>query len=45
MGDKIEDMDIEREHKDNKTEFLENKKGLPGSKFVEEINKLGFEKM
>ena len=41
MGDTIEDMDKETEQKDNKTEFIENKIGLPDCKDIEELNKLG----
>ena len=44
MGDTFEDMDIEIEQRDNKLEILENKKGLPGSKVIEEMNRLGFKK-
>ena len=45
MGETIEDMDIEIEQKDNKIEFLENKKGLPDSKVIEEMNRLGINKI
>ena len=41
IGDTIEDMDIEIEQKDNKTEILDIKRGLPDSKVIEEKNKLG----
>ena len=34
MGDTIEDMGIELEQKDNKTEFFENKIGLPDCKLL-----------
>ena len=44
MGDTIEDMDREKEHKYNKIEFLENKIGIPDCKVIEEMNKLGFKK-
>ena len=44
MGDTIEDMDIEKEQKD-KIEFLENKIGLPDRKVIEEMNKLGLNKI
>ena len=40
MGD-IEDMDIEKGQKYNKKELLDNKVGLPYSKVIEEMNKLG----
>ena len=39
MGDTIEDMDIEIEQKDNRMEFLENKKRLPDCKVIEEMKK------
>ena len=42
MGDTIEDMNTEVEQKDNKKQFFKNKIGLPDSKIVEEMNKLGF---
>ena len=38
-------MDIEKEQKDKKIEFLENKTGLPESEFIEEMNKLRLNKM
>ena len=41
MGGTIEDMDIEIEQKDNKTDFLENKIGLADYKVIEEMNWLG----
>ena len=44
MGNTMEDIDIETEQKDNKIEFLENKKGLPDSKFIEEMKNLGLKK-
>ena len=45
MGETIEDMDTETD-KDNKTEFLENKIGLPDCKVrEEEMNKLGLKKI
>ena len=44
MGDTIEDMDIEIEQKD-KIEFLENKIGLPDCKVIEEMNRLGLNKI
>ena len=43
MGETIEDMDTEMD-KDNKTDFLENKIGLPDCKVREEMNKLGLKK-
>ena len=45
MGDTIEEMDIEKETKDNKKDFLENKIRLPDSKDIEEMNKLGLKKI
>ena len=45
MGDTINDMDIEIEQKDNKTNFLEDKIGLTDDKVVEEIYKLNFNKI
>ena len=41
MGKTFEDMDIKIEQKDNKIELLENKKGSPDCKSIEEMNKLG----
>ena len=43
MAHTIEDMDIEKEQKDNKRESLE-KKGLPESEVIEKLKKLGSEK-
>ena len=40
-GGTIEDMDMEIEQKDNKTDFLENKIGLADYKVIEEMNWLG----
>ena len=45
MGDTIEDMDIERQEKDNKIELLENKIGLPDCKVFDEMNRLGLKNM
>ena len=45
MGDTIEDTDIEKEQKDNKIETLENDIGLPDCEVIEEMNKLGLNKM
>ena len=45
MGDTTEDVDVEIAQKDNKIEFLGNKVGLPVSKFMEEKNRLGLNKM
>ena len=45
MGDTIEVMGIELEQKDTKTEFLENKIGLPASKNIEEMNKIRLNKI
>ena len=36
----ISDIDIEIEQKDNKIHFLENKRGIPDSKDIEEMNRL-----
>ena len=42
MADTIADMEIEKEQKDSKIELLEEKKiGLPESKVIEEMTKLG----
>ena len=41
MGETISDMDKEIEQKDKKRQFLENKIGIPDSKCIEEINRLG----
>ena len=38
MVDTSEDLDIEIEQKDNKTDFLKNKIGLPNSIGIEEMN-------
>ena len=45
MGDAIDDMDKEIEQKDYKVEFLENKLGLPECKDIEEMNRLGLNKI
>ena len=45
MGDTIEDMVIELEQKDDKIEFLENKIRLPDCKVIEEMNRLGLNKI
>ena len=45
MGDTIKDMHIEVEQKNNKIEFSENKIGLPDSKVIEEMNRLGLKKI
>ena len=45
LGDTFEGMDIERERKENKIEFLENKRGLPDCKVIEEMNRLGLNKI
>ena len=45
MVDIIEDMDIEIEQKDNKIEFSENKIELPDCKVIEEMNRLGLNKI
>ena len=44
IGDTIEDLHLEIEQKNNKIELLENKKG-PDSKVIEEMNKLGLNKI
>ena len=44
MGETIEDMDIDKEQKDNKISFLENKMGITDDKVVEEMKKLDFNK-
>ena len=35
MGETISDLDTEKEQKDNKTQFLEDKIGIPDSKVIE----------
>ena len=45
MRDTIEDVDLEIEQKDIETEFSENKIRLPDSKVIEEMNKLGVDKI
>ena len=41
MGDTFEGMDIEKEQKDNIIEVLEDKIGLPDSKVIQVMHKLG----
>ena len=43
MEDTFENMD--NEQKDSKIEFLENKIGLPDCKVIEEMNRLGLNKI
>ena len=38
-------MDLEIKQKDDKGEILENKKRLPDSKVIEEMNKIGLTKL
>ena len=38
-------MDVEKERKDHKRDFLKNKMGLPDCKIIEEMSKLGFKKI
>ena len=45
MGDTFEDMDIDKEQKDDKIDFLANKIGLRGSKVGEEMNELKLNKI
>ena len=45
MGDVIEGMDTEIEHKNIELDFLEFKVGLPDCKVIEEMNKLGLNKI
>ena len=45
MSDTIGNMDTEIEQKDNKIDFSENKIGLPDCKVIEEMNKLGINKI
>ena len=45
MGDTINDMDIEKEQKDNKIRFLENKIGVSDDKVIEEMNSLNLNKI
>ena len=45
MGETMSDMDIELEQKDNKIQFLEDKIGIPYSKFIEEMNRLDLNKI
>ena len=44
MGDTTEYVDLEMKQKDNEIEFLENKIGLPESKVIEQMNRLGVKK-
>ena len=44
MEETLSDMNIELEGKDNKTQFLEGKLGMPDSKKVEEMNRLDLNK-
>ena len=45
MGDTINDMDVEIEHKDNKISFQENKIGVTDNKVIEEMNRLDLNKI
>ena len=45
MGESIEDMDMEIEQKDDKIEYLEIKIGSHDCKVIEEMNRLGLNKM
>ena len=45
MGDTIEDMVLDTQQKDIEIELLVSKIGLPDSKVIEEMNKLGINKM
>ena len=45
MGETISDMDIEKEQKDNKIQFLEDKIGVPDSKVIKEMNRLDLNKI
>ena len=45
MGNSTEDMELELEQKDKKSEFLENKRALPDSKVIEKMNRLGLKKV
>ena len=44
MEETLSNMNIELEGKDNKTQFLEGKLGMPDSKKVEEMNRLDLNK-
>ena len=44
-GDTNEDMDLELEQKDNINKILDNKTGLSDSKVIEEMSKLGKNKI
>ena len=41
MGDNTEDMDIEIEQTDKKTDLLENTLGFPDSEVIEKMNRMG----
>ena len=45
MGETILDMDKEKEQKDNKIQFREDKIGKPDSKVIEEMNRLDLNKI
>ena len=45
MGEAVSGMDIELEQKDNKIQFFEDKRVIPDSKGIEEMNRLGFKKI
>ena len=45
MGETKSDMDMEIEQKSNKKQFLEDKKGIPDSKVIEEMNRLDLNKI
>ena len=44
MGETISERDMEKEQKDNKIQFLEDKLGIPESKVIKEMNRLDLNK-
>ena len=45
MGETISDMDKELKQKEDKFQFLEDKKGIPDSKVIEEMHRLELNKI
>ena len=45
MGELISDKDTEMEQKDNKIQFLEDKRGIPYSKVIEKMKRLDLNKI
>ena len=45
LGETISDMDLEKDQKDNKIQYLEDQIGIPDSKVIEEMNRLDLNKI